>query len=640
METLRRLLSEAIAARGRGDLDAALAAGRQVAERLPGEAAPLQFLGEVLAGLGRLDEALENLNAAVGLAPADPVLRRAAALVAVHGGRPGQAAEHLAAIPDPTTEDLVNLTDALVTLAGELIARNRHPEAEAPLLKALDLAPDDPATLTNLALVHLDRGDPAAAEALARRAITGEAPPLAAGLALAGALHAQGRSVEALAVAEDAAGRAGRDEPHVADRLAAILTALGRADEAVAVLCRALAAHPESSARLADRLLFVLPHAEATKAADILAAAPSVPAAVAPLPKRTRRAGERLRIGYLSPDFRGHALAYFLAPLIESHDRGRVAVTCYSETKIEDGWTERFRRAADHWRDSRGVSDRELAEMIRADGIDVLVDCAGRTAGNRLGVMAYRPAARQGSLLLGAGMTSGRSDLDVLLTDGRLSPDGAEADFSEPLLRLPHAVAPFAPDPAWPAVAPMPEAKVFGCFANPSRLSPGLLAQWRRILDQCPGWSLLLAHPAYADVPVAGHWLRVLEAAGLAGRTELRPLGGQWTMEVYGEVAIILDTFPVSGATTSLIALWMGVPVVSRYGPASWQRFGHAILSDMGLAELSAPDGDGYVAAASLLAADRGRLISLRAGLRDVLRDSPLCDGPARARDVENALVW
>ena len=185
----------------------------------------------------------------------------------------------------------------------------------------------------------------------------------------------------------------------------------------------------------------------------------------------------------------------------------------------------------------------------------------------------------------------------------------------------------------------MPDRPVFGCLANPARLNDGLLACWRRILDSCPGWSLLLAHPAYAGAGMAAYWRGRLDAAGLAGRAELRPLGPNWAMDVYGEVAIILDTFPVSGATTSLIGLWMGVPVVSRHGSAPWQRFGLAILSDIGLGDLSAAGADGYVDVARRLAEDRDRLAVLRAGLRERLRRSPLCDTAARARDVEDALL-
>ncbi|CAA7619872.1 tetratricopeptide repeat protein [Magnetospirillum sp. SS-4] len=669
-ERLRLLLATALEAHQRGDAAGALEAGRQLAALMPAEAFPLHFQGEVLAGLGRLPEALEAFARAAELAPAEPSHRRALALVAMSAGHPGLAARHLGALAAPEPADMANLADALaaagdaesavaaygrllelrpdsvdvlVALSGQLIALGRHAEAVAALDRALILAPDDPDALTNLALVRLAGDEPERAEVLARRAAGRPDPGLAALLALASALQRQGRGIEALEVAETAAGRVGRDEPNAAAALASSLAALGRADEAAGLLRRSLAAHPAASDRLVERLLFVLPHLEDAVPADLLALtglldtpAPT-PATVA---AETRwREGERLRIGYLSPDFRGHALAYFLAPLLEGHDRRRVEVVCYCETRVEDAWTERFRRQADVWRVSLGRSDRELAERIRADGVHVLIDCAGRTAGNRLGVMKWRSAPVQGSMLLGGGMTTGLAGLDFILTDCRLSPPGGEDGFAEPLLRLPHAVAPFAPDPAWPEVFPMPDRPVFGCLANPARLNDGLLACWRRILDSCPGWSLLLAHPAYAGAGMAAYWRGRLDAAGLAGRAELRPLGPNWAMDVYGEVAIILDTFPVSGATTSLIGLWMGVPVVSRHGSAPWQRFGLAILSDIGLGDLSAAGADGYVDAARRLAEDRDRLAVLRAGLRERLRRSPLCDTAARARDVEDALL-
>jgi protein O-GlcNAc transferase len=330
-------------------------------------------------------------------------------------------------------------------------------------------------------------------------------------------------------------------------------------------------------------------------------------------------------------------VTFFTEPLLRSHDRRQVEVYCYSDTLRPDKATQRLRGLADGWRDTLGVDGDRLAGMIRDDGIDILVDLAGHTAGNRLLAMAGRPAPVQVSFVLGYGGTTGLSWIDAIVTDGVLTPPGFESHFSERVMRLPGIFAAFQPRTDWPDVFPLPEGPpVLGCFTDPARVDGGQVELWRRALDAMPGARILFKNAAYESPDMAEHWRGLFGL--VADRAVFEGVRGGWgaNMDVYGRVTVMLDSWPASSASATIIMMWMGLPVVTLAGHHANQRFTASILTAAGLDDLIAVDGDGYVRMIVDLAGDRKRLAELRATLRDRVRQSPLTDAEAYARGIES----
>lgn len=361
-----------------------------------------------------------------------------------------------------------------------------------------------------------------------------------------------------------------------------------------------------------------------------------------PLPdsRPRRRCRRRLRVGYVSPDFRRHSVAAFVEPLLAAHDRDEVSVYAYAELPHPDETSARLRSLTDHWRHSDGLSDAECAARIRDDEIDVLVDLAGHSGGNRLGVLALGPAPIQLSWL-GFNATTGLGQIDWRLTDPWAAPPGAEAFFAEGLWRLPRPAHVWHPPADAPAVADRRgEAITFGSFNNPAKIGRATIELWAAALRAVPRARLLLKG-AGLDEPGTRDRLEVgFAAAGIAAdRLDLRGWAGEAAahLEAYGEVDLALDPFPYHGVTTTCEALWMGVPVVSLQGGRTITRMGAGLLAAVGLNDFAVSDTAQFVARAVALAADAAARAELRRTLRLTMAASPLCDDRGFARVVEAA---
>jgi predicted O-linked N-acetylglucosamine transferase (SPINDLY family) len=356
-----------------------------------------------------------------------------------------------------------------------------------------------------------------------------------------------------------------------------------------------------------------------------------------------RDAERRLRVGYVSPDLRLHSVAYFVEPVLAHHDHARFEVFCYHTNGLADAVSERLRAVADGWVQAEGLDEAALAERIRADRIDVLVDLAGHTAGGRPLVFARRPAPVQAAYL-GYPTTTGLAAMGYRITDWEVDPAGYEAFNAEVPVRLPGSYFCYRPLASAPAVGPLPAGAggpiTFGTFNNFAKVSAAALALWAQVLAALPGSRLMIKAKSLADASVRERLLERFGAHGIgAERLVLRgwqvEVGGQ--LALYGEVDIGLDTYPYNGATTTCEALWMGVPVVTLCGRTHASRMGRSLLKAAGLGELVAETPEGYVQAVLTLAQDRERLAGLRAGLRERLRASALMDEPAHARALEAA---
>jgi len=353
--------------------------------------------------------------------------------------------------------------------------------------------------------------------------------------------------------------------------------------------------------------------------------------------------GRRLRVGYVSPDFRNHSVAWFLEPVLRAHDRNGFEVYGYHNYARSDAITERLRGLCDGWVDAVGLSDDQLAERIRTDGIDLLIDLAGHTAGNRLGVFARKPAPVQ-MTWLGYLTTTGVPTIDYRLTDAHVDPDGYEAWQVEHPLRLPDGYVCYGPPADAPQVGPLPAnsqgSLTFGSFNNLAKLSHATLALWSHVLQAVPDSRLMLKSRALADPWVRERLTARFAEQGIAAERLI--LNGWETgrdahLELYNRIDIGLDTTPYNGVTTTCEALWMGVPVLSRVGATQASRQGKSLLGAVGLEAWACADDAAFITKARAAAADLDGLARLRAGLRACMAASPLTDARGFTRHLERA---
>jgi predicted O-linked N-acetylglucosamine transferase (SPINDLY family) len=352
-------------------------------------------------------------------------------------------------------------------------------------------------------------------------------------------------------------------------------------------------------------------------------------------------------LGFLSPDLGRHPVGYFLVRVLESLDPAQCETVCYSDRAVHDNVTARFQAAATRWHDVFGISDPRLAAEIRAEGIDILFDLAGHTSGNRLLVFARKPAPIQVTWAGYVG-TTGLETMDYLLADRWEVPPGAEPYYRERVLRMPDGYVCFDPPADAPAVTPLPAPQrggvTFASFNNPAKITPQVIEVWSRILDRLPGSRLVLKFRGQDEGGVARRFLDLFAAQGI-DRDRVELLGGSPHAEflaAYQRVDLALDPFPYNGGLTTCEALWMGVPVITCPGQTFAGRHSLSHLSNVGLTETIAADLDQYVELAVGLAADLPRLASLRAGLRQRVAASPLCDGKRFAANLTALLraVW
>lgn len=661
-----------------GKLEDAARSFRQALSLQPGAVDLLRELAEVQTQLGHLDDAIAGLRHAAALAPhAAPVLLDLG-IVLMQAGLTGDA---LAVFDRSLTIDPA-FAEAHVNRGNALAVLGQLEEALAAYRRASELARDLHEAPLNAALVLNRLGRPAQALPHARRAM--ELAPQAAGARFqwAQALRELRRYDEAaaayrkvieidpgdaqvhhylgfslyqlgrLAEAHASLQRAVDSVPFAPDSqrfLALIEMAWGEPESAAQRLREALAHAPEHS-ELRANLAYCMNLLPDATAADILDAHrgcdPVVRGGMPMFPRSewTWDGHRPLRIGYVSPDFRAHSVSFFIEPVLHRQDRSRFEVYCYHLHRETDAVTERLRGLSDHWLACDGLGDEQLAQLIREDRIDLLVDLAGHTRDARPTLLARKPAPRQ-ALYLGYPTSMGLSATDFRISDAFVDPAGYEAYSQETLLRLDGSYFCFRPGPA-PPVAPLPADRngfvTFGSFNNLAKLNEGAIALWAELLRQVDRSRLLLKAAALADAAVRE---RIAARFGRYGIDPQRlSLEGQTLtmgehLARYADIDIALDTFPYNGATTTCQALWMGVPVVSVTGTTHAGRMGLSILSAACLGELLADEHAGYVALAAALARDRAHLRALRAKLRPRLRTSPLMDETAYVSALEQLML-
>lgn len=353
--------------------------------------------------------------------------------------------------------------------------------------------------------------------------------------------------------------------------------------------------------------------------------------------------GRRLRIGYLSADFFMHPVMRFLEPVLHCHDRSRFEIFCYANVTKPDALTQKVQQMDLIWRDIKGLGAQRVAEQVKADGIDILVDLSGHTAGNRLDVCALKPASVQVSWL-GYPHSAGLQQIDWYLSDNWCDPPGmTDHLYVERLWRLPELFCCYQPHEPSPPVDRIADDWVtFGSFNNFAKATEQQLLLWAAILRNVPASRLYLKNPVVGENGPQQRLIHFFEKQGIsADRLQFSPFTTAYEdhLACYQQVDIALDTFPYHGTTTTCEALWMGVPVVTLAGNSHLSRVGVALLHAVGLDDLVAASPDQYLAIAGLLAGDKHRLQQLRDGLRDRLTNSPLMAHATFTRELEAAFT-
>lgn len=632
-------LGEAYRATGR--LDDAIACYRHALELQPNLANALNNMGEALRAMGRLDEAIAAFQGSLSIQPyfAPGYNNLGIALSATGRLEESIATYHQALAMRP------DYAEAWNNLGISLAALGRLHESVAAYQRALQISPEYANAHSNLAHVFWEQGLLDDAIAASRRAITLKPNLTAAHMNLGNALKDLGLLDEALAAFRHAI-EMGSDYTEGQNDLAHGPEHRGELDESIAEYHREQRSDP-NLAVVSSNLIYAL-HLQPGLDPQVIAAEQGrwneqfcdPVKQFARAHTNERNPDRRLRVGYVSPDFRAHALGRNILPLLEHHEHQDFEIVCYSGVSKDDALTEKFRGIADHWRCIVGMSDEALAELIRRDKVDILVDLSQHSAGNRLPVFARRPAPVQVSFA-GYPASAGVDAIPYRISDRYLEANestNASADRAEQVFLIESfwCYAPQVDAPTTALSAVKSGAVTFGCLSNFCKINEPVLQLWAKILNATPASRLVLL------TPEGNSRQRVHEILARYGIERDRTVFvGRCShlayLERYRELDIVLDPFPYNGHTTTLDALWMGVPVVSLAGAAPVARAGLSILTNLGLTELIASSEEDYFKIAVRLARDLPRLAERRHDLRSQLEASLLMDGPRFARNIEVA---
>ena len=608
----RLIKARALAKSGRLAEAAELVA--RVCRKEPGNAEAWFMQGTLLGNAGCLGEAVDCLRQAVKL-------------------QPGNSLGHF-------------------NLGNTLAASGRLCDAAAAYEMAQRLAPDQAEIARNLARIEVKQGHPAKAAEQYRRYLKSH-PDDACALANLGTCYFHLGELAAAASSYRAALQR-QPEPGWMDGLAATLCRQGKIFEALEIHREVIRRCP-GEIRYRSNLLLSMNYLPDISVQETLKEhrfwrqlGPGTTNRKNTF-DNTPDPGRRLRIGYVSADFRTHSVAYFIESLFGNHDDAEVETYAYACSPQRDGTTERLRAKIRHWRDLASLDDAAAFARIQDDAIDILVDLSGHTAGNRMPLFRDKPAPIQ-ITYLGYPGTTGLDAMDYRLTDWLADPPGHESHYSEGLIRLPGCFLCYTPPSQSPPVAPEPAVAnngyiTFGSFNNQAKINEKVIALWSRLLHSVPDSRLLLKNPSLSDAATAdycrarfaehGIGTERLELLGLAVTTEAH-------LDTYRRVDIALDTFPYNGTTTTCEALWMGVPVIALAGHTHAGRVGVSLLTVVGLNDLVGSDPEDYLARAVALAENPTRFTRLRQNLRDTVSASLLCNDVAFAHNIEAAYrqVW
>lgn len=585
---------------------------------------------------------LSNVNCGMPALPL-PSMSLSEAINRVHAlRRAGDLAGALAVCKSlmatqPRNAEAVHLLGLLLNQTGKI------DESITWLRKSLALDACQERYWQNLLAVLMGAGRIAEAHEAAREAVGVHSNSGNSWGQLGGVLKAMARVQEAAEAFEKAVERLPNLLP--AQRgLADALLELGEAPKAVEHFRAAMKLSP-NDCQLHSALLFAMQYcpeiSPRQKLAEARAFGRRFDGIAVAAHDNDRSPDRRLRMGYISSDFRQHTIRHVIEPVLEAHDRRQVEVYCYSAVRRPDEGTAALQKLSDHWREITNLNDREAADCIRKDRIDILVDLAGHMGENRLPVLALRPVPVQ--VQIGYPATTGIDAIDYHIADPYCAPGGVEAQFTEKLLRLPDTGWMYKPCGPYPEVGPLPAKGngfiTFGCLNNPAKICDRSVALWARVLRSISRSKMILLSP----LPNDGLYARFSKEGIDSDRLILVPrCNAMEFRNLFNRIDIALDPVTYTGETTTCDGLWMGVPVVSLAGNTMASRRGTTILNNMGINKWIANEPAEYVAIAKSRAFDLDTLEATRAGLRQLMSQSPITDGPRYTRALESAYrdIW
>ena len=655
---------------------------RQGLALMPDNASLIHNLGSALRSQGNLAEARPLFEKAIELQPdfAEAITNLAMCLCTK-----GQLVEGIeqfrkAVLLRPALADVHN------NLGASLLANKQYEEAIRSFQTALELRPEFPEALNNLGSALRSLGKLDQARSFFTKATTVKPEFVEAHANLGATLGDMQRNQDALESIDRAVAL--RDNSSRLHFLRGVLLRnLFRIDEGIAAIRRSLELDPNASDALTSLGYSLLEQGDMDGAKDALtrsaAATPDAqshsnvlmtinyhpgytPADLYTLHRRWSEVHElplrnaikphlndrdphrRIRVGYVSPDFRGHSVAYFLGPILEHHDHDRFEVFGYAQVPNFDLDTYRLRSQIDQWRETASKPVDEIERMIRDDQIDILVDLAGHTGANLLPVFARKPAPVQINMI-GFPSTTGLTGIDYRITDALCDPPGnSDAHNTEKLIRMPGTFWAYQPPPTDIAVGPLPADDngyiTFTSVNNFTKVTPEVQAMWARLLVAVPGSKLVIQASVMKSEVMQDRVRARFAAAGVEpDRLDFRP----WT-DMNGYLSLLersdmtLDPYPFNGGTTTCHSLWMGAPVLTLTGDRHASRMGLSMMTKIGFPEFVAYSPEEYVTIGAKLAADLPRLRQVRLTMRDHLKASPLLDAAGYTRDLEEVYrdVW
>ncbi len=634
----------------------------------------LNNLGLALFSLGRGDEAITAYLRALTLDPAHLESQSNLGLVLHHQGKYEEAINWfrkviLIAPQNPqsyinlgNSQQEIGLVDAAIAsfhkalfldpgasgayfnLGNALGKKGEPAQAIVAYQKAISLNANDPNAYVNLSNVLLENDQVSQSIVAVRRAIVLKPDLAEAHNSLGNAIQQQGD----MQAAADSYHRALELRPHysaAANNLANALKEMGNAPEALKYYDQALSVEPNNADMHSNRIYCM--HFDPAFNTPAICAELSrwnqrhaAPLANFIQPHRNARDPERrLRIGYVSPDFREHVVGWNLLPLLRCHDQNQIEIYCYSRLLRPDAMTAKLQSTANVWRDMAGVSTARAADVIRQDEIDILVDLSLHSANPALQLFGHKPAPIAVTYLGYCGST-GLNAIDYRFSDPYLDPPQMDHFYSEKTLRLPHTYWCYQPGGDTPEPGPLPHLAngyiTFGCLNNFAKVSQSARTLWSEILASMPNSHLIL------HAQQGSHRQQLLDqfaAQGISpsriqfvGKTKFPEY-----ISTYQQIDVALDPFPYGGGITTCDGLWMGVPLITLDGKTAVGRGGKSILGNLGLEEFVARSPEQYLEMAKNLAANPKHLVSLRGGLREKMRSSPLMNASQFAKDVEAA---
>jgi len=653
---LQQAFDEAVQHHMNGRLPQAENLYRKILTLEPNHAPALHFLGLLAHQAGRSDAAVELIWRAISLGLSTPDVL----------GNLGNALKGNGRIDDAIAAFRQSLllrpiAPTCVNLGLALLAKGEPEQAVTAFERAIDLDPYLSEAYNNLAKALNDQARFEEAAVAARKAITLRPTYSDAFINLGNAYRLSGEydlAIKAYSQGFAVAGPVVIPNPGLAKVHSSLGSAhndLGQCDNALSAWREAMRLDP-NDARHGDNLLLLLqyhPRYDSIAIADendLWNRQHALPLAKLIQPhSNDKNPDRRLRIGYVSPDFKDHAVGRNMLPLFRAHDHSQFEIFCYSSQYSSDAIAKEFQRLADGFINIADLSDEQAAARIREDRIDILVDLALHTAHNRLLIFARKPAPVQVTFA-GYPASTGLTAIDYRLSDPYLDPpaddDGLRAVYSEKTLRLTNSFWCYDPlDCGDIPVNSLPAASsgavTFGCLNNFCKVNDQLLALWARVLGEVEHSRLLLLTRGGRPDP---RTLAIMKQGGIAHeRIAFAPTGPRREyLRTYHQIDIGLDSFPYNGHTTSLDSLWMGVPVVTLVGDRSVARAGWSQLSNLDMTELAAFTPDRFVQIAVNLANDLPRLCRIRSTLRSRMERSPLMDASLFAQNIEKnyRLMW